>query len=110
LQVWHSVSRLPQAADPIKIGVSGPFTGGSAPMGVSMRDGVKLAVAEINAKGGVLGRQIQLVERDDEGQERTRRADRPGTDQQGKGRATVGYINTGVAWPRSASTRKPRSR
>jgi branched-chain amino acid transport system substrate-binding protein len=86
LQVWHSVSRLPQAADPIKIGVSGPFTGGSAPMGVSMRDGVKLAVAEINAKGGVLGRQIQLVERDDEGQERTRRADRPGADQQGKGR------------------------
>jgi len=54
------------AAEPIKIGVSGPFTGGSAPMGVSMRDGVKLAVAEINAKGGVLGRQLQMVERDDE--------------------------------------------
>ena len=30
------------AAEPIKIGVSGPLTGGSAPMGVSMRDGVKL--------------------------------------------------------------------
>jgi branched-chain amino acid transport system substrate-binding protein len=44
------------AAEPIKIGVAGPFTGGSAPMGVSMRDGVKLAAAEINAKGGVLGR------------------------------------------------------
>ena len=28
------------AADPIKIGVSGPFTGGSSSMGVSMRDGV----------------------------------------------------------------------
>ena len=54
------------AAEPIKIGVAGPFTGGSAPMGVSMRDGVKLAVAEINAKGGVLGRQLQIVERDDE--------------------------------------------
>ena len=54
------------AAEPIKIGVSGPFTGGSAPMGVSMRDGVKLAVADINAHGGVLGRQLQLVERDDE--------------------------------------------
>jgi branched-chain amino acid transport system substrate-binding protein len=37
------------AAEPIKIGVTGPFTGGSAPMGVSMRDGVKLAVADINA-------------------------------------------------------------
>ncbi len=54
------------AADPIKIGVSGPYSGGSAPMGTSMRDGVKLAAAEINAAGGVLGRPIQLVERDDE--------------------------------------------
>ena len=54
------------AAEPIKIGVSGPFTGGSAPMGVSMRDGVKLAAAEINHNGGILGRQIELIERDDQ--------------------------------------------
>lgn len=33
-----------QAADPIRIGVSGPFTGGSSPMGVAMRDGIRLAV------------------------------------------------------------------
>ena len=54
------------AADPIKIGVNGPFTGGSSSMGVSMRDGVRLATEEINKSGGVLGRQILLVERDDE--------------------------------------------
>ena len=54
------------AADTIKVGLSGPFTGGSASMGVSMRDGVKLATEEINKAGGVLGKQIQLVERDDE--------------------------------------------
>ena len=54
------------AADPIKIGLSGPFTGGSSSMGVSMRDGVKLAVDEINKAGGVMGRKIALVERDDE--------------------------------------------
>ena len=54
------------AADNIKIGLQGPLTGGSSPMGVSMRDGAKLAVTEINAKGGVLGRQIELIERDDE--------------------------------------------
>jgi branched-chain amino acid transport system substrate-binding protein len=60
------LSASASAADPIKVGVSGPYTGGSAPMGTSMRDGVKLAAAEINAAGGVLGRQIQLVERDDE--------------------------------------------
>ena len=52
------------AADQIKIGVSGPFTGGSSSMGVSMRDGIKLAVDEINKAGGVLGRPLQLVERE----------------------------------------------
>ena len=43
-------------AEDIKIGVSGPFTGGSSSMGVSMRDGVRLATAEINKAGGVLGK------------------------------------------------------
>ena len=59
-------SGMATAADPIKIGVAGPFTGGSSSMGVSMRDGVKLAVDEINKAGGVIGRQLQIVERDDE--------------------------------------------
>jgi branched-chain amino acid transport system substrate-binding protein len=85
------------AAEPIKIGVSGPFTGGSAPMGVSMRDGVRLAVSEINAKGGVLGRQIQLVERDDEA--KNERGVQVAQELINKEHvaATVGYINTGVA-------------
>jgi len=85
------------AADPIKIGVSGPFTGGSAPMGISMRDGVRLAAGEINAKGGVLGRQIQLVERDDEA--KNERGVQIAQELINKERvvATVGYANTGVA-------------
>jgi branched-chain amino acid transport system substrate-binding protein len=85
------------AAEPIKIGVSGPFTAGSAPMGVSMRDGVKLAAAEINAKGGILGRQIQLIERDDEGA--PPRGVQVAQELINKERvvATVGFINTGVA-------------
>ena len=57
---------LASPAETIKIGVSGPFTGGSSSMGVSMRDGVKLAVDEINKAGGVRGRPLQIVERDDE--------------------------------------------
>jgi branched-chain amino acid transport system substrate-binding protein len=85
------------AADPIKIGVSGPFTGGSAPMGVSMRDGAKLAAADINAKGGVLGRQLQLVERDDEAKnERGVQVSQELINKE-KVVATVGFINTGVA-------------
>ena len=85
------------AADPIRIGVSGPLTGGSAPMGVSMRDGVKLAVAEINAKGGVLGRQIQLIERDDEAKNERGVQVAQELINKEKVVATVGYINTGVA-------------
>ncbi|MFW9611604.1 MAG: hypothetical protein ACMV0J_05370 [Fluviibacter sp.] len=34
------------AADEIKLAITGPFSGGSAPMGVSMRDGAKLAQNE----------------------------------------------------------------
>ena len=85
------------AAEPIKIGVAGPFTGGSAPMGVSMRDGVKLATAEINAKGGVLGRQIQLIERDDEAKPERGVQIAQELINKEKVVATVGYINTGVA-------------
>lgn len=85
------------AADPIKIGVTGPFTGGSAPMGVSMRDGVKLAVGEINAKGGVLGRQLQLIERDDEAKNERGVQVAQELINKEKVAATVGYINTGVS-------------
>ncbi|WP_211466568.1 ABC transporter substrate-binding protein [Collimonas silvisoli] len=85
------------AAEPIKIGVTGPFTGGSAPMGVSMRDGVKLAVADINAKGGVLGRQLQLVERDDEAKNERGVQVAQELINKEKVVGTVGFINTGVA-------------
>ena len=90
-----SVSAI--AADPIKIGVSGPLTGGSAPMGVSMRDGVKLAVTEINAKGGVLGRQIVMVERDDEAKNERGVQIAQELINKEKVVATLGFINTGVA-------------
>jgi len=85
------------AADPIKIGVTGPFTGGSAPMGVSMRDGVKLAVTEINAKGGVLGRQFELIERDDEAKNERGVQVAQELINKEKVVATVGFINTGVS-------------
>ncbi|MDR5753997.1 MULTISPECIES: ABC transporter substrate-binding protein [unclassified Caballeronia] len=85
------------AADPIKIGVDGPFTGGSSSMGVSMRDGVRLATAEINKSGGVLGRQIVLVERDDEAKNERGVQIAQELINKEKVVAVVGYINTGVA-------------
>ena len=58
------------AGDTVKIALTGPFSGGSAPMGTSARDGSKLAIAEINAAGGILvgGKKmkIEIIERDDE--------------------------------------------
>ena len=85
------------AADPIKIGVAGPFTGGSSSMGVSMRDGVRLAVEEINKSGGVLGRPLQAVERDDEAKNERGVQIAEELINKEKVAATVGYINTGVA-------------
>jgi branched-chain amino acid transport system substrate-binding protein len=86
-----------RAADPIKIGVQGPFTGGSSSMGVSMRDGVRLAVDEINKSGGVMGRPLALVERDDEAKNERGVQIAQELINKEKVVATVGYINTGVA-------------
>lgn len=85
------------AADPIKIGLTGPFTGGSSSMGVSMRDGVKLAVTEINKNGGVLGRQLVVVERDDEAKNEVSVQIAQELINKEEVAATLGFINTGVA-------------
>ncbi len=85
------------AQETIKIGVIGPFTGGSSSMGVSMRDGVVLAAKEINANGGVLGKKIELVLRDDEAKNERGVEIAQEFINKTKVAATVGYINTGVA-------------
>ena len=84
------------AAD-IKLGVSGPFTGGSSSMGVSMRDGVRLATKEINAAGGINGNKIVLIERDDEAKNERGVQIAQELINNEKVVATLGYINTGVA-------------
>lgn len=49
----------------ITIGVAGPISGGEAAFGEQFVQGAKKAVADINANGGVLGQQINLVIGDD---------------------------------------------
>ena len=51
------------AAPAIKIGLSGPMTGGASEYGLAVRGGMEIAVAEINAKGGL---QIEFKSEDDE--------------------------------------------
>jgi branched-chain amino acid transport system substrate-binding protein len=61
-----------------------------------MRDGVRLAAEEINKAGGVMGRQIELVERDDEAKNERGVQIAQELINKEKVVAVVGYINTGV--------------
>jgi branched-chain amino acid transport system substrate-binding protein len=47
--------------EPIKIGVDNPLTGIYTALGRNENTGMELAAEQVNAKGGILGRQIQLV-------------------------------------------------
>ena len=49
------------AADPIKIGEIATVTGDFAAYGVAEVESVKIAVAEINAAGGILGRPVEVI-------------------------------------------------
>src|SRR6218665_2233173 len=103
------LSAAAHAAGPIKIGVVRPFTrgffslgggdfrGGFCLRGVSMRDGVRLAIDEINKAGGVLGRPLQAIERDDEAKNERGVQIAQELINKEKVSAAVGYINTGVA-------------
>ncbi len=50
----------------IKVGINVPLTGFAAGDGKSALDGAKLAVAQVNAAGGVAGQKIELVVYDDQ--------------------------------------------
>ena len=52
-------------AQDISIAVVGPITGSNAALGEQMTRGAKMAVADINAKGGVLGKKLNLILADD---------------------------------------------
>ena len=52
------------SSDPIKIGHYGSLTGKDAAFGVATRKGILLAVEELNAKGGVLGRPLEYLVED----------------------------------------------
>jgi len=57
----------PAAKEPIKFGAIYDFAGGCHMYSESAITGIKLAVAEINAKGGILGRKLEYIVRDTEG-------------------------------------------
>jgi len=52
-------------ADTIKLGVAGPHSGDLASYGIPSIKAAELVVKDINAKGGVLGKQVELIVEDD---------------------------------------------
>lgn len=91
-----AASAQAQPAQPVRIGVIGPFSGPSSDFGNPMLHGVQLAVDEINAVGGYLGRPLELVVKDDQGNPD---AGLKGSQELVKEGviATIGFCNTGVA-------------
>src|SRR3954453_14263036 len=51
---------------PIKVGTIFPLSGGAGPDGQSVTKPVKLAIEQLNQAGGLLGRKITLISKDDE--------------------------------------------
>jgi branched-chain amino acid transport system substrate-binding protein len=84
------------SANTLKIGVIGPFTGASSDFGLPMLNGIQLAVDEINAVGGYLGRQLEIVRKDDQASPDVgfRLSQELVAE---KVVATLGFCNTGVA-------------
>lgn len=61
------LSGLASAADTIKIGVFGDFSGPINFLGIPMKEACEMAVEETNAAGGIHGKKLELVLLDDEG-------------------------------------------
>jgi branched-chain amino acid transport system substrate-binding protein len=81
---------------PLRVGVIGPFSGSSSDFGLQMRNGISMAADEVNAVGGYMGRQLELVIMDDKGDPETglKMAQQMARENV---TATIGYCNTGVA-------------
>ncbi len=86
---------------PITIATVGPQSGDDAQIGQDMIRGVELAVDDLNARGGVLGRPVKLVALDDRGdpKDATSTASRLAATEDVV--AVVGHLNSGCSIPAS---------
>jgi branched-chain amino acid transport system substrate-binding protein len=97
-----------RADEPVKIGMVDPLTGVLSALAQSEVDGAKYAVAEVNKKGGILGRQVQLLVEDSAndvgtGVQKTRKLiDRDKVD------VILGDVNSGIAYAMSQVTNEKK--
>jgi branched-chain amino acid transport system substrate-binding protein len=90
-------AQAPTPGKPVRVGLIAPLTGGSSDVGNSVRFGAELAVKEINESGGLLGRPLQLVIRDDQGNPDEGRKVSEDLVLKEKVDFTIGFCHTGVA-------------
>jgi branched-chain amino acid transport system substrate-binding protein len=94
--------------EPVKIGMVDPLTGVLSALAQSEVDGAKYAVAEINQRGGILGRQVQLLVEDSAndvgtGVQKTQKLiDRDRVD------VIFGDVNSGIAYAMSQVTNEKK--
>ncbi len=88
---------VPTLGKPVRVGLIAPLTGGSSDFGNSVRLGAELAVKEINESGGLLGRPLELVVRDDKANPDEGRKASEDLVLKEKVDFTIGFCNTGVA-------------
>jgi branched-chain amino acid transport system substrate-binding protein len=65
LALGFALATAGTAAAQVKIGVEGPITGPNAAFGAQLKNGAEQAAADLNAKGGILGKKIQIEFGDD---------------------------------------------
>jgi len=67
LSAAHLFAAAPaQAADPIKVGMSLALTGTGAPAGKMLQAAIEIWRDDVNAKGGLLGRPVEVIVYDDQ--------------------------------------------
>jgi branched-chain amino acid transport system substrate-binding protein len=66
MSAFPALSRFAFAADAIKVGVIIPLSGGAGRQGQDVANSIQAMASLINADGGVMGRQVEILVRDDE--------------------------------------------
>ncbi len=87
-----STTSSTSSAKPITVGISLPLTGSFAADGQATENGYKLWASDVNTNGGLLGRPVRLVIRNDNSNEKTVASDYNVADQPGPCRADDGPV------------------
>ena len=90
--------------EPVKIGMVNPLTGVLSALAQSEVDGAKYAEAEINKKGGILGRPVQLLVEDSANDVGTGVQKTQKLIDRDKVAAVLGDVNSGIAYAMSQVT------